>query len=216
MLLSRVLVLAVVGSSCGGDDSSTTLPPDFHYLNYRFGGPEPSRPFKYIHVNAQGDLQFQDGAAPQRDARLSSGDQQSLARILNAPGALDELVGDRPCSTQPGDIRETLDVDARGKSRYTKDITGCSGVYSEVRKFMLALPERYFRWDPGSCPAPNIWRYMSAGCGAEARPVCGTAAGDGCAAARCSCDGRDIVGCDFTSEPYAHEGFCTRDGGAER
>lgn len=49
----------------------------------------------------------------------------------------------------------------------------------------------------------------------EARPVCGSAIGDGCLGFRCSCDGRDITGCDFSSEPYAYPGFCIGDGGGK-
>jgi hypothetical protein len=52
------------------------------------------------------------------------------------------------------------------------------------------------------CAPPLVLRYESAGCGAAAHPVCGYADQDACAISVCSCDGRQIVKCDYASEPW--------------
>jgi hypothetical protein len=63
----------------------------------------------------------------------------------------------------------------------------------------------------GGCPAPNIWRYEAAGCGAEAHAVCGPAFGDACAAQACACDGETLIGCDFYTKPWRQRGMCPGD-----
>jgi hypothetical protein len=67
--------------------------------------------------------------------------------------------------------------------------------------------------DGGECLPPNVWRYQTAGCGADAHPVCGSASGDACFIARCGCDGQTIDGCDFTTKPFSFTGAC--DGGSD-
>jgi hypothetical protein len=60
---------------------------------------------------------------------------------------------------------------------------------------------------------PNVLRYESAGCGADAHPVCGDVSQDACAADVCGCDGTTIVKCDYASAPWSHVGSCVVDGG---
>ncbi len=58
--------------------------------------------------------------------------------------------------------------------------------------------------DAAACPAPMVLRYTAPGCGAEARPACGSRSQDACASARCGCDGRIVIGCDYFPEPFSH------------
>jgi hypothetical protein len=53
------------------------------------------------------------------------------------------------------------------------------------------------------CQAPMVLRHEQPGCGAQAAPRCGSPVGDACLGYRCSCEGKVIIGCDFTSEPFA-------------
>jgi hypothetical protein len=69
--------------------------------------------------------------------------------------------------------------------------------------------------DADVCAAPNVLRYESAGCGADARPVCGDVSQDACAADVCGCDGTTIVKCDYASAPWSHLGACSVDGGGD-
>jgi hypothetical protein len=143
---------------------------------------------------------------------MTDAERNTFATFLDRAGVYDELVSMTACGPPSADYNEYLTVGLPDGS-FRKEITGCQQpVYQDLRAFLRAVIVAHFRWPAGTCPAPNVWRYMSAGCGAAAHPVCGSSFGDGCAATRCSCDGRDIIGCDFTSEPYAHEGSC-RDGG---
>lgn len=58
--------------------------------------------------------------------------------------------------------------------------------------------------DGPACAPPNVLRYMEPGCGAAApTPVCGQASSDGCARARCSCDGKVVTLCDYSPVPFA-------------
>jgi hypothetical protein len=72
--------------------------------------------------------------------------------------------------------------------------------------------------DAGPCPAGQVLRYTSPGCGAQAKPVCGSRDQDACARNACSCTGKVIIGCDFFSEPWSKmtDGMtgCGADGGA--
>jgi hypothetical protein len=63
--------------------------------------------------------------------------------------------------------------------------------------------------DASVCASPQVLRYESAGCGADALPVCGTADQDACAIAVCGCDGQTIVKCDYASAPWAFIGSCS-------
>ena len=67
------------------------------------------------------------------------------------------------------------------------------------------------RVDGGPCPAGQVLRYEAPGCGAEAKPVCGSPLQDACFRPVCSCNGATISRCDFASEPFASFGSC--DGG---
>jgi hypothetical protein len=165
-----------------------------------------------ISVSGKGELYFYQRPGAPAVATATSMERQRLSELLGGSGVLTELLADGPCGRPWADYNEWLTTYV-GQRNVRKEITDCKQEpYAAVRAFLLGLREAHFRWPSGTCPAPNVWRYMSPGCGAEARPVCGTSIGDGCAAPRCSCDGRDIVGCDFTSEPYAFAGYC-RDGG---
>jgi hypothetical protein len=68
-------------------------------------------------------------------------------------------------------------------------------------------------YDAGPCPAGQVLRYETPGCGAEARPVCGSPQQDACFRAVCSCRGVTISRCDYAPEPFAHFGACAFDGG---
>jgi hypothetical protein len=69
-------------------------------------------------------------------------------------------------------------------------------------------------YDSGPCPAGQVLRYETPGCGSDAKPVCGSAQQDACARPVCSCRGVTISRCDFASEPYASAGACVPyDGG---
>jgi hypothetical protein len=63
--------------------------------------------------------------------------------------------------------------------------------------------------DAGVCASPKVLRYESAGCGADAAPICGTADEDACAIQVCGCDGQTIVKCDYASAPWAYLGACS-------
>jgi len=62
--------------------------------------------------------------------------------------------------------------------------------------------------DSGTCPAGQILRYESPGCGLEAKPVCGSSIQDACYRAVCSCTGVTISRCDYAPEPYSALGSC--------
>jgi hypothetical protein len=63
--------------------------------------------------------------------------------------------------------------------------------------------------DANVCASPQVLRYESAGCGADAFPVCGRPDQDACAIEVCGCDGQTIVKCDYASAPWAHIGSCS-------
>jgi hypothetical protein len=65
----------------------------------------------------------------------------------------------------------------------------------------------------GTCPSGQVLRYESAGCGAAAKPVCGSPTQDACYRAVCSCQGQTISCCDYAPEPFASFGACTIDSG---
>jgi hypothetical protein len=166
-----------------------------------------------IGVWPDGKLYFQQSSNPPADGMMTAAERRDFARLLNASGALAALVSPARCGPDAADYTEFLTTGVTG-GHVTKQNTNChQSPYEELRQFLFGLRDAHFHWATGTCPAPNVWRYMSAGCGAEAHPVCGTSVGDACAADRCSCDGRDIIGCDFTSEPYAYVGRCHGDGG---
>jgi len=62
--------------------------------------------------------------------------------------------------------------------------------------------------DGGSCQAPNVWRYQNPGCGAEARPVCGSSIQDAGLAFACGCDGKTLIGFDYFKQPWSSRGVC--------
>jgi hypothetical protein len=62
--------------------------------------------------------------------------------------------------------------------------------------------------DGGTCPVPNVWRYQTPGCGAEARPVCGSAMQDAGLGFACGCDGEILVGFDYFNKPWSARGIC--------
>jgi len=160
-----------------------------------------------------GSLNFHNGLAP-AEARMTDSEQRSFAAFLNKPGVLEELRSPTPCGPNVTDTSEYLSVGYVDSMPSAKVITGChQPVYEQLRTLLKELQMSHFDWAAGTCPAPNVWRYMSAGCGMEVRPVCGSSIGDACLGYRCSCDGRNITGCDFTSEPYAYVGFCVGDAG---
>ena len=69
-------------------------------------------------------------------------------------------------------------------------------------------------WDGGACPAGQVLRYETAGCGAAAKPVCGSPQQDACVRAVCSCKGETISRCDYAPEPFGAFGACpASDGG---
>jgi hypothetical protein len=99
-------------------------------------------------------------------------------------GALDGG-NDRPWSDSPADL--TLDL--------SKEMPGSV-------------------WDGGACPAGQVLRYETAGCGAAANPACGWPQQDACVRAVCSCQGKTISRCDYAPEPFAAFGACPAlDGG---
>jgi hypothetical protein len=63
-------------------------------------------------------------------------------------------------------------------------------------------------YDSGPCPAGQVLRYQTPGCGADAKPVCGSPQQDACARPVCSCNGVTISRCDYAPEPYASAGAC--------
>ena len=60
----------------------------------------------------------------------------------------------------------------------------------------------------GGCPAGQVLRYESSGCGTAATPVCGPSAQDACYRPVCSCQGQTISRCDYASEPFSAFGAC--------
>ena len=62
--------------------------------------------------------------------------------------------------------------------------------------------------DGGACAAPNVWRYQTPGCGAEAHPVCGSASQDAGLGFACGCDGEILSGFDYFTKPYSARGIC--------
>ena len=70
--------------------------------------------------------------------------------------------------------------------------------------------------DGGTCPAGQVLRYESPGCGAAAKPVCGSGEQDACYRAVCSCQGQTISRCDYAPEPFSAFGACpTPDSGMD-
>lgn len=67
-------------------------------------------------------------------------------------------------------------------------------------------------YDAGACPAGQVLRYETPGCGVEAKPVCGSGQQDACFRAVCSCKGVTISRCDYASEPFASFGSCDANG----
>jgi hypothetical protein len=63
--------------------------------------------------------------------------------------------------------------------------------------------------DANVCPSPQVLRYPSPGCGADAVPVCGGSVEEACAMQVCGCDGKDIVTCNYSPVPWAHIGSCS-------
>jgi hypothetical protein len=164
-----------------------------------------------ISVRPDGNIYYEKDGTP-ADNTMTAAERDDFARLLNRAGVLDELHAPGPCGPAAADYTEHLAV-GQPEGDVEKEITSChQAAYEDLRTFLRALITAHFSWASGTCPAPNVWRYMSPGCGAAAHPVCGSALEDGCAATRCSCTGHDVIGCDFTSEPYAHAGPC-RDGG---
>ncbi len=62
--------------------------------------------------------------------------------------------------------------------------------------------------DGGPCPAGQVLRYESPGCGAAATPVCGSSEQDACYRAVCGCQGQTISRCDYAPEPFSAFGAC--------
>jgi hypothetical protein len=190
------------------------LPAAFLYLKWTTtavadAGDPVSRTM--IGVWPDGKIRFEDNGTPPLDGMMSAAELRDFAALMNGAGTFDELRSPVACGPQAADYRESLIVAVPG-AEVQKEITLChQPAYEQLRPFLRSLMS-HFRSPLGTCAAPNVWRYMSPGCGAQAHPVCGTASQDACAAPRCSCDGRDIIGCDYTAEPYAHVGSC-RDGG---
>jgi hypothetical protein len=165
-----------------------------------------------IAVESGGQLYFYETGGAPEDGMMTDAEQKAFAALIDRAGVFEELVSTTACGPPAADYNEYLTV-GLPDGHVMKEITSCQQpVYQELRQFLRELIAAHFRFSAGSCPAPNIWRYVSPGCGADAHPLCGSQAGDACAAVRCSCTGHDIIGCDFTSEPYAHVGPC-RDGG---
>jgi hypothetical protein len=176
----------------------------------RDGGSEPGT---RIIVDSRGELQLTEGAGPPRDARLTGADQRELTDLLSRPEVIDEILSPRACGTPSPDRPERIRLGIGG-NEVVKEITGCQQpAYADLRTLLFAFRDRYFDWTPGTCPPPNVQRYMAPGCGAEARPVCGSRIQDACASPRCSCDGRNIIGCDYSVEPFAYFGRCQTDAG---
>lgn len=138
----------------------------------------------------------------------------AFAHLINRAGALDAIFSADPCGPHIADYSEQLTAERSG-GHVDKEITGChQQPFEDLRSFLSALRDAHVDQTSGACLAPNIWRYTSPGCGAEAHPTCGSPGGDACLQIRCGCDGQDISGCDFTTAPFAHVGPCQRDGGA--
>lgn len=58
----------------------------------------------------------------------------------------------------------------------------------------------------GYCPFKE---YHSPGCGVDApNPICGSGISGACGGEFCACTGQTIIGCWYTSAPYAYEGPC--------
>ncbi len=65
--------------------------------------------------------------------------------------------------------------------------------------------------DTSGCSPPLVLRYETAGCGAEAHPVCGGEPEDACAILVCACSGHTVVKCDYATEPWGSVGACDGD-----
>ena len=74
--------------------------------------------------------------------------------------------------------------------------------------FLSACESSRGNSDGGQCPAGQVLRYESPGCGAAATPVCGSSAQDACYRAVCSCQGQTISRCDYAPEPFSAFGAC--------
>jgi hypothetical protein len=158
--------------------------------------------------SSNGQLYFYETGGAPEDSTMTEAEQKAYAALVGRAGVYAELVSKTPCGPAGADYNEYLSI-GTGDGTTTKEITSCQQpAYRDLRQFLLGLIMAHFRFPGGSCPAPNIWRYVNPGCGPDAHPLCGSAFGDGCAAVRCSCTGNDIIGCDFTTEPYAHAGPC--------
>jgi hypothetical protein len=77
-------------------------------------------------------------------------------------------------------------------------------------------PDEGGTYDGGPCPAGQVLRYQSPGCGADAKPVCGSSDQDACYRAVCSCKGVTISRCDYAPEPFAFFGTCDVSDGGNR
>jgi hypothetical protein len=77
-------------------------------------------------------------------------------------------------------------------------------------------PDEGGTYDGGPCPAGQVLRYQSPGCGADAKPVCGSSDQDACYRAVCSCKGVTISRCDYAAEPFAFFGTCDVSDGGNR
>jgi hypothetical protein len=101
-------------------------------------------------VRANGPLEFSEGTGPPRDATMTADEREDFARLLDAPGTLDELLSSTPCGRPWADYNEWLTIGARGRQQVRKEITGCKQTpYAELRAFLFALRDRHFRWTDG-------------------------------------------------------------------
>ena len=99
-------------------------------------------------------------------------------------------------------------------------ITGKTGLARDIAIMLWFSPVVLFAAcgsdaADGSCPAGQVLRYESAGCGTAAKPVCGSPNQDACFRAVCSCQGVTISRCDYAKEPFASFGACTVDSGTD-
>jgi hypothetical protein len=221
--LSHLFILGLV--ACSGSGGVTTqvasvndtFPTGFYSITLRSTSvPDAgaSSGMTSFEVQAGGQLNYHNGLAP-AEATMTDSERRAFAAFLNKPGVLDELRSLAPCGPAITGASEYLAVGYEGSTYTAKVISGCQQpVYEQLRSMLKELQANHFHWAEGVCPAPNVWRYLSAGCGKDApRPVCGSSIGDGCLRYHCSCNGQDIGGCDFVSEPYAYGGFCIGDAG---
>lgn len=67
-------------------------------------------------------------------------------------------------------------------------------------------------YDASPCPTGQVLRYETPGCGADAKPVCGSPQQDACFRPVCSCKGGIISRCDYATEPFVSFDRCGGDG----